>query len=108
MRVITEDDINALTKRGEENNFMAKNARENNNARVKRIRERLASLPEEDFTSDENQLDYALVKQKVEAFLEKGTFTQQEVEEVVREIQEVLNFVYDDLEGKINEASYKS
>ena len=107
-RIITENDINALTKRGEEHNYRAQSARENNVARVKKIRERLASLPDEDFTSDENQMDYSAVKTEVESLLERGTFTPQEVEEVDKTIQQLLNYIYDDLEGKINEASYKS
>jgi len=108
MRTITEDDINALIKKGEEHNYKAKSSRDNNIARVKKIRERLALLPEDDFTSDDKQVEYSLLKTKIEAFLDKGTFTPQEIEEVDREIQQLLNYVYDDLEGKINEASYKS
>jgi len=108
MKVVTEDDINVLIKKGEEHNYKAQNSRDNNIVRVKKIRERLASLPEEDFTSDYRHFDYSLVKKKVETFLERGTFTPGEVEEMEKEIQQLLNFIYDDLEREINEASYKS
>jgi len=108
MKAITEDDINTLVKKGEENNYKAQSARDNNIARIAKIRERLASLPEKDFTSDPNQIDYESIKRDVEAFLDKGSFAPQEVEALDRKIQQVLNFIYDDLEGQINEASYKS
>ena len=37
MRIITEEEPNALIKRGEEYNYRAQNAKDNNIARVKKI-----------------------------------------------------------------------
>ena len=108
MKNITEADLTALIRRGEEHNYGAKTAKENNVVRVEKIRDLLEQLPDDDFTSDPRQPDYALLKGKVEAFLDKGTFTTLEVAEIKGDIQRLLNYVYDALESELNEASNKS
>lgn len=106
MRTITEADLNILIKQCEEHNYKAQSAKDHNAIQIKKIQEVLAQSPEEDFTSDPRQTDYALLKEKIEKFIEKGDFSEKAKQIIDDEIQTVLNFVYHSLETELHEASH--